>query len=266
MLPQQHTQEVIMAIWPSAMQVVLGLPVIDSVSGKLIVTPEIINAGGSAIRHVMCHDLTLGCARRLGPPHGYPVVLGDLERSGVARMTAVFSSLGMVAGAQYLLTLRGSYIVDDISFPLALTRYVQVPPAPGASAPNQPPQLRARVASSVCTDFWNYELINEEEAGSGLDLVGFALSLAAPITVTGIPLGWTMETDAVSFVRWSVLPQEQGALGRIGPGRSLSGFQLMSPHTRSEATLSTLEAWDHVASRTGPAILDYAVVPYRYGM
>ncbi|WP_157201149.1 hypothetical protein [Massilia sp. Root351] len=255
-----------MAIWPSAMQVVLGLPVIESVSDKLIVTPEIINAGGSAIRHLMCHDITLGCARRLGPPHGYPVVLGDIERSGVARMTAVFSGLGMLPGAQYLLTVRGSYIVDDISFPLALTRYVQVPAPAGASTPYQPPQLRARVASAVCTDFWNYELINEEVAGSGLDIVGFALSLAAPITVTGIPLGWTMETDAVSFVRWSVLPQEQGLAGRIGPGRSLSGFQLMSPHTRSEATLSTLEAWDHAANRAGPAVLDYAVVPYRYGL
>ncbi|KQV79674.1 hypothetical protein ASD15_16640 [Massilia sp. Root351] len=248
------------------MQVVLGLPVIESVSDKLIVTPEIINAGGSAIRHLMCHDITLGCARRLGPPHGYPVVLGDIERSGVARMTAVFSGLGMLPGAQYLLTVRGSYIVDDISFPLALTRYVQVPAPAGASTPYQPPQLRARVASAVCTDFWNYELINEEVAGSGLDIVGFALSLAAPITVTGIPLGWTMETDAVSFVRWSVLPQEQGLAGRIGPGRSLSGFQLMSPHTRSEATLSTLEAWDHAANRAGPAVLDYAVVPYRYGL
>lgn len=262
-----------MAIWPSAMQVVLGLPVIEIVSGKLIITPEIINAGGSAIRRLMCHDITLGCSRRLGPPHGYPVVLGDVERSGVARMTAAFSGVGMLAGAQYLLTVRGSYIVDDISFPLALTRYVQVPApasAPsGAARPNQPcqpHQLRARVASAVCTDFWNYELVNEEAAGSGLDIVGFTLSLAAPITVTGIPLGWTMETDSVSFVRWSVLPQEQGMPGRIGPGRSQSGFQLMSPHTRSEATLGTLNGWDHVANRPGPAVLDYAVVPYRYGM
>lgn len=258
-----------MAIWPSAMQVVLGLPAIESVSGKLIITPEIINAGGSAIRRLMCHDVTLGCARRLGPPHGYPVVLGDVERSGVARMTAAFSGIGMLAGAQYLLTVRGSYIVDDISFPLALTRYVQVPAPAAAAGPDQPRRqqpLRARVASAVCTDFWNYELVNEEEAGSGLDIVGFTLSLAAPITVTGIPLGWTMETDSVSFVRWSALQQDQGVPGRIGPGRSLSGFQLMSPHTRSEATLSTLSGWDHVAGRAGPAVLDYAVVPYRYGM
>lgn len=255
-----------MAIWPSAMQVVLGLPVIESVSGKLIVTPEIINAGGSAIRRVMCHDITLGCARRLGPPHGYPVVLGDVDRSGVARMTAVFSGTGMLPGAQYLLTLRGSYLVDDISFPLALTRYVQVPAAAVAHQPPRPQLLRARVASAVCTDFWNYELVNEEDAGSGLDIVGFTLSLAAPITVTGIPLGWTMETDSVSFVRWSVLQQDQGVPGRIGPGRSQSGFQLMSPHTRSEATLSTLDAWNHAANRAGPALLDYAVVPYRYGM
>ncbi|WP_377704013.1 hypothetical protein [Pseudoduganella sp. UC29_71] len=252
-----------MAIWPSAMQVVLGLPVIENVSGKLIVTPEIINAGGAPIRRLMCHDITLGCARRLGPPHGYPVVLGDVERSGVARVTAVFPGIGLLPGAQYLLTVRGSYIVDEISFPLALTRYVQVP-APSSSAEQR--LLRARVASAVCTDFWNYELVNEEEAGSGLDIASFTLSLAAPITVTGIPLGWTMETDSVSFVRWSVLPQDQGTSGRIGPGRSLSGFQLMSPHTRSEATLSTLGAWDHVTGRAGPAVQDYAVVPYRYGM
>lgn len=252
-----------MAIWPSAMQVVLGLPLIEDIGGKLIVTPEIINAGGSAIHRLMCHDITLGCARRLGPPHGYPVVLGDVERSGVARLTAAFSGIGMLPGAQYLLTVRGSYLVDGISFPLALTRYVQVP-APSAGA--GPRALRARVASAVCTDFWNYELVNEEDAGSGLDIVGFALSLAAPITVTGIPLGWTMETDSVSFVRWSVLAQDPGPSGRIGPGRSQSGFQLMSPHTRSEATLSTLTAWDHVAGRAGPTVLDYAVVPYRYGM
>ncbi|WP_157201483.1 hypothetical protein [Massilia sp. Root418] len=252
-----------MANWPSAMQVVLGLPAIQNVGGKLIVTPEIINAGGAAIHRLMCHDITLGCARRLGPPHGYPVVLGDVERSGVARVTAVFSGIGMLPEAQYLLTVRGSYIVEDISFPMALTRYVQVPP-PSAAA--EPRLLHARVASAVCTDFWNYELVNEQETGSGLDIVGFTLSLAAPVTVTGIPLGWTMETDAVSFVRWSLLPQEQGAAGRIGPGRSLSGFQLMSPHTRSEATLSTLAVWDRTAGRAGAAVLDYAVVPYRYGM
>ena len=74
-----------MAIWPSAMQVVLGLPVIDNAGGKLRVTPDIINAGGAAISQLMCHDITLGSARRLGPPHGYPVVLGGVERSGVAR-------------------------------------------------------------------------------------------------------------------------------------------------------------------------------------
>ena len=37
------------------MQVVLGLPVIEIVSGKLIITPEIINAGGSAIRLSLIH-------------------------------------------------------------------------------------------------------------------------------------------------------------------------------------------------------------------
>ncbi|MYN08782.1 hypothetical protein [Pseudoduganella aquatica] len=251
-----------MAIWPSAMQVVLGLPIVENLGGELVVIPEIINAGGAAIHHLMCHDITLGCARRLGPPHGYPVVLGDLERSGVARIRATFAGVGMLAGAQYLLTLRGSYTVDGISFPLALTRYVQLP-APTADAPRR---LRARVASAVCTDFWNYELINEEDAGSGLDIVSFTLGMAAPITVTGIPLGWTMETDSLSFVRWSVLAQDQGAAGRIAPGRSASGFQLMSPHTRSEATLSTLAAWDQAAHGPGPVVEDYAVVPYRYGM
>ncbi|CAN7467130.1 hypothetical protein LJR289_003089 [Pseudoduganella sp. LjRoot289] len=252
-----------MAIWPSATQVVLGLPVIEHVGGKLIVTPEIINAGGSAISHLMCHDITLGCARRLAPPHGYPVVLGEVERSGVARLTAAFAAAGMLPGAQYLLTLRGSYTLDHISFPLGLTRYVQVPPPSPATA--RPP-LRARVASAVCTDFWNYELVNEEAAGSALHIVRFTLRLAAPITVTGIPMGWTMETDSNSYVLWSALQQDRPAPGQIAPGRSLSGFQLMSPHTRSEAAPSAITAWDHGNGRPGPNVEDYAVVPYRYGM
>lgn len=252
-----------MAIWPSAMQVVLGLPVIEHTDGKLIVTPEIINAGGTAISHLMCHDITLGCARRLSPPHGYPVVQGEVGRSGVARLSAIFAATGMLPGAQYLLTLRGSYTVDNISFPLALTRYVQVPPP---SPPAARPQLRARVASAVCTDFWNYELVNDEPAGSALHIVNFALRLAAPITVTGIPMGWTMETDSISYVLWSALQQDRPTAGQIAPGRSLSGFQLMSPHTRSEAMPSVLAAWDHEHGRPGPSVEDYAVVPYRYGM
>lgn len=252
-----------MAIWPSAMQVVLGLPVIEHVGDKLVVTPEIINAGGSAIGHLMCHDITLGCARRLAPPHGYPVVLGEVERSGVARLAAAFAATGMRPGTQYLLTLRGSYTVDNISFPLGLTRYVLVPPPCPAAV--QPP-LRARVASAVCTDFWNYELVNEEPAGSALHIVRFALRLAAPIAVTGIPMGWTMETDANSYVLWSALQQDRPTSGQIAPGHSLGGFQLMSPHTRSEATASTMAAWDHGNGRTGPSVEDYAVVPYRYGM
>ena len=252
-----------MAIWPSAMQVVLGLPVIENVGGKLVVTPEIINAGGTAISHLMCHDITLGCARRLSPPHGYPVVLGEIARSGVARLKVGFAATGMLPGAQYLLTLRGSYTVDHISFPLALTRYVQVPlPAPQAPQP----LLRARVASAVCTDFWNYELVNDEAADSGLHIVHFALRLAAPITVTGIPMGWSMETDSISYVLWSALQQDRPTPGQVAPGRSLSGFQLMSPHTRSEAVPSVMAAWDHAAGGAGPSVEDYAVVPYRYGM
>lgn len=250
-----------MASWPSATRVVLGVPAIEHVDGKIVLTPEIVNVSGVPMRNLQCTDIALGSARRLSPPHGYPVVLGTLNRGSVGQVGARFAAAGLIIGAQYLLTLRGSYVLDGVAQTLALTRYVQIPPPS-----RRPPAalLRARVASSTSTDFWNYQLLNDESGGSPQHIATFSLSLAAPITVTGIPLGWTVETDSLSYVLWTAAEYAPPYPHQVAPGHALAGFQLMSPRTRSEAAAGMLAAWDHAADTAGLVTGDYALVPYRY--
>lgn len=57
-----------MASWPSATRVVLGVPAIEHVDGKIMLTPEIVNVSGVPMRNLQCTDIALGSARRLSPP------------------------------------------------------------------------------------------------------------------------------------------------------------------------------------------------------
>lgn len=241
-------------------RVVLGNPGIENVAGQVYLSLQIMNVGETQLNNVQITDITLGNAERNSPAGGFPVIVDLIGAGGVGHVTARFVSTGLTVGAKYLLTVRGSYTVGRIAYGLTLNRFVKIP----ALSPPAVLTLKARLESAMTTNFWNYMLFNDEAAGSNQYIATLSLAVAAPITVTGTPDGWSVETDGMTYVLWYAADLELPYLNQIPPGHSLGGFQLTSPQTRSEASASSIAAWDHSTDTAGLVLADYAITPYRF--
>jgi len=248
-------------------RVMLGAPGIEHAARELRLALHIMNVGEQALERLHVTAVTLtnapgnggGAALRTSPV-AFPIVLSTLGAGAVAHLAVRFSSAALVVGSKVLLTLTGSYVQGGASYGLTLNRYLEVPPAGAAAVP----ALAARLVSTTATNYWNYTLSNDETAASGLHVATLALSVAAPVTVTGTPPGWTVETDNMTYVLWRADDYLPPYPRQIAPGQSLGGFQLMSARTRSEATPAVLTAWNHALDDAGPVLADYALTPYRY--
>lgn len=244
---------------PVAAKVVLGAPTVIHTAGSVSLNIQVMNVGDGGLVKLLCTNITLGSAQRSSPV-GFPIVADQLAGSGTVRVSARFADAGLVVGTRYLLTVRGSYVVDNVVYGLTLNRYVEIPPvtvAPFAT-------LNARVEVSTSTNYWNYRLVNTEAAGSPQYITSLALSVFAPVTVTGTPEGWEVETDNNSYVLWSAADYAPPYPHQIAPGASLSGFQLMCPRLTSEATGSSLGGWNQALDDSGLVISDYTLTPNRF--
>lgn len=99
---------------------------------------------------------------------------------------------------------------------------------------------------------WTYTLFNDEIVGSPNYIDSFSLLIDAPVTVTGTPGGWSVDTDGATFVFWfntdAVLPYPND----IAPGSSLTGFSLSSPSAFSVLDTLSVASWDHTQDVPGP--------------
>ena len=127
--------------------------------------------------------------------------------------------------------------------------------------------LSAHVSVDTSTaGVWSYTVFNDEPTGSPNYVTAFNLNVDAPVTVTGIPAGWDVDTNNTTFVFWfntdAVLPYPHD----IAPGSSLGGFMISSPGSVSDVITATAVSWDHSLDQPGPtsdllSVLGPASVP-----
>lgn len=244
---------------PVAAKVILGAPTVIHTAGAISLNIQMMNVGEAGLVRLLCTNITLGSAARSSPV-GFPIVADQLAASAAVRVSARFADTGLTVGTRYLLTVRGSYVVDNVVYGLTLNRYVEIPPVSNPTFP----MLSARVDVSTSTNYWNYRLVNAETAGSPQHITSFALAVFAPVTVTGTPEGWEVETDNISYVLWSAADYAPPYVHQIAPGAALSGFQLMSPRVSSEATGASLGGLNQAVDDAGLVASDYTLTPNRF--
>ena len=137
--------------------------------------------------------------------------------------------------------------------------------------PPAPPALAAHVTVKVEPDnedkrgirTWSYKLFNDEPSGSPQHITSFVLEVAAPVTVTGTPAGWSVVTDGESNVLWYCSEQQPPYSNDIAPGTSLAGFEIQTSEHKSRHAPFGLMAWDHKANHAGGVTLDSVRSPGR---
>ncbi|MDT7838908.1 hypothetical protein [Aquabacterium sp. OR-4] len=245
-----------MATSATSVRVVLGTPALQLSGGLLTLRIPVLNAGDVALGTFACTDIRLGAAVRTSPP-AVPLPLGTVGPRNNVTVLAKFT--GATTGSRLLLTLRGSYLVNGVSYGLTLNRYVTVP---AESVPTLP-TLRARLQATTGNAQWNYTVINEEAATSSQRVASVSLQVAAPVTVTGTPPGWRAETDNATYVLWVSDDFAPPYPTHVAPGQSLSGFQITCPRPASEAGPYSLVAWNHAADDAGLVVAEYTLTPHR---
>lgn len=245
-----------MATLSTSVRVVLGTPAMQQVGGVLTLSIPVLNAGAVVLNAFECTEVTLGTAPRTSP-QVLPLFLGNVGPRNTVTVLAKFTSA--IPGTRLLLTVRGSYLVNGVSYGLALSRFLTVPPATAVVVPT----LRARVVFSTGNAVWNYSIVNEEAGGSHQHVASFSLQVAAPVAVTGTSPGWRAETDNATYVLWVSNDFAPPYMTHVAPGQTLAGFQLTCPRPSSEAGPYSLGAWDHAADDAGLLMSDYTSTPRR---
>lgn len=233
-------------------------PTLINTGTELYVSMPLMNAGIEYAPNVFIIGFTVATAPRLSP-QAFPVFVGDLAPGNNGATNARFSALGLVPGQKYLLTVRGIYGAEGAPIGFAVNRYVTIP----VPAPYPLNLLKARVQALVQPSIWNYTIYNEEPVSSQQLLAGFSLTIAAPVTVTGTPPGWIVETDNSTYVGWIAADENLPYPNHVRPGGSLGGFQIQSATVRSESTPYVLTSWRQDTDESGLVALDVVVTPRR---
>lgn len=249
-----------MAIVSVAPQLVASNPSVLNTGAELFVSVPLTNVGGSGATNVSLTGFTVGPAPRLSP-QVFPVFVGNIAVGSSGAINGRFNSRPFIAGQRLLLTLRGSYGPTGAKAGFSVNRYVVVPP-PG---PYPVPLLKAHVVASVQPTLWSYTIVNDEPAGSPQCLAGFSLSIAAPVSVTGTPPGWSFETDNATYVYWFSTDESLPYPNHARPGTSLPGFQIQNSTLRSESTPYLLTSWRQDTNEAGLVAADLVVTPGRAG-
>jgi hypothetical protein len=248
-----------MAATLSGVRALLSTPSVQNADGQLTLGLSIANVGDTLMDKVQVTTVTLGSAARVSPAV-WPVVIPRIGAGGTGAVVVRFASAGLAVGARLLLTVRASYQVGANVLGLTLSRFVTVPAASAAT-----PSLRARMAAIVRPNYWDYRVDNLEVAGSAQHIASFALSVDAPVQVTGTPPGWAVDTDSATYVLWYATDIAAPYPNHVAPGQSLGGFQLMSQRRSSESIGASLVAWNHSSNEADLVFSDYLAVPSRLG-
>lgn len=224
--------------------------------GQLTVSLPILNIGTADAANVRVTKISLGSAVRRSPA-GLPLPLGILPVNGTASISPRFNTTGLLVGGKYLLSVQGTYEANNLTSGFAINRYIVLP------APSQSPvvYLKAHVDVAVQPGIWTYTIFNDEPVGSTEFIALFSLEVGSPFTVTGVPAGWEVETDNVSYALWVASDQQSPYPHHIPPGGSLGGFQIQSSKIGSESTGYLVAAWNHQLDQAGLVSPDLVLSP-----
>ena len=225
---------------------------------EFFVSMPLSNVGEVMAPNVFITGITLGTLQRISPQL-FPVYIGPLASGNSGATNVRFRSSGLVPGQRLLLTVRGTYGTRGVLQGFVVNRYVTVPPI--SSYPVT--LLRARIQALVQPAVWSYTLFNDEPSGSPHYLTALSITIAAPIAVTGTPLGWVADTDSMTYVGWIATDEQLPYPSHVAPGASLGGFQIQSPTALSESTSCVINAWRHDTDAAGLLVSDFVATPGR---
>lgn len=242
--------------------IMIANPGVQNANGMLTVMIPIINTTSFRLDNLLCTRVWLGTAAILSPP-ALPLSLGHLGKSNSTSLVAKFSSSGLAIGSTLSLNLHFTYTNSNgVTQQTSANRNVAVPPV---SAPAQQ-FLRARllVQPGNTNTPWRYTIVNDEPPSSSQWVTSFALTLAATSPAPVAPVGWSVETDASSYVLWASGNPALPNSNQVGPGSSLAGFTISQPPSSTplrQGSPFVLTAWDRAKNSAGLVTADYTIVP-----
>src|SRR5580658_3862502 len=118
----------------SPVELEAGQPGVGLRDHRLMIAVPITNDGTLAATNVQVTGVTLPPAQLIGPAT-LPAALGTIVPQQTAVFQADFDARGLARNVLYVLTITGTYQVNEVTFNFTLTRSISLPPAaPGAAA------------------------------------------------------------------------------------------------------------------------------------
>jgi len=240
-------------------------PIFATQTPDILNTPQgvsfsvpILNTGTAEASSLVITNISLGTAKRL-VPLAMPFFIGDVGIDNAISVSALFDGSALTAGTRYLITIRGTYQLDSLTYAFQVNRFVAIP----AQVASPVVYLAANVTVVPGPAVWSYTVTNDEAAGSPQFINAFSLDVAAPVSVVGTPPGWSVITDNASVVLWYSSDTAAPYPHQIAPGQSLSGFQLQGTSPASESTGFALTAWNQTTNTAGSVLLSAVLSPSR---
>jgi hypothetical protein len=120
----------------SPVELEADVPGVGTLGSQFMIAVPITNEGTANAMNVQVTGTTLGTAPRISPPT-FPVVVGTIPPGGTSDFQADFDAAGLAPNTLYVLTIIGTYQVNEVTFSFRLTRQVSLPPAsPGFGTTN----------------------------------------------------------------------------------------------------------------------------------
>ena len=218
----------------------------------------ILNSGTADASNLVITKISLGTATRL-VPLDMPFFIGDVGIDNAISISALFDGSNLIVGSRYLITIRGTYQLDSLTYAFQVNRFIAIPSL--VSSPVS--YLSASLIVETSSPFWSYTVTNEEVSTSPQFINAFSLDIVALVSVVGTPPGWSVLTDNRSFVLWYAGDTQPPYPHQIAPGQSLAGFRLQGTSPGSESTGFSLTAWNHTTNKAGLVLLGAALSPAR---
>lgn len=235
-------------------------PTLINTETELYVSMPLMNVGTDHALNVFITDFQIRGTSRLSPQI-FPVYVGNLTVGNNGATNARFSSINLIEGKKYLLTVRGYYSQASETVGFAVNRYITIP----VSVDYPVELLKAHIQATIEPSSWNYTIYNDEPKGSSQNIAGFSLTIATPVIVTGTPPNWIVESDNTTYVTWFSTDENPPYSNHVRPGESLEGFQIKSqnPTELSESTPYVLTAWREDTNEAGLVYSDVVASPRR---
>jgi hypothetical protein len=220
------------------------------------VSLPVSNSGTAQADSLIITGVTLSTAVRT-LPQAMPVFVGDVGIDNSIIVSAVFNASNLQVGNPYLMSVRGTYQQNSITYAFQVNRFVVIPAL--VASPVQ--YLSAAVSVQINESVWSYSLSNNEPGTSSNFISAFSLDIAAAVSVVGTPTGWGVITDNLSYVLWYAIGDQPPYANQLAPGHSLSGFAIQSATSSSASMGYTVTAWNHASNLAGSLVMGAVLSP-----